>query len=680
MSPQPETPRFRSPAEEFGAFRERVEAKEELLKEKGFSPESERIVREEATRYGREETRNVLEKKYSLKEEEAEQLTLGLISEEHDIQMKELLSLLETKGLKNALTVLEKLNNPHLEDDFHRMLVQYVKHGEVAAARHTNGREWLPLRMTLYEVTLPGTEMEGAERPLKEILSGMEQFYAGMQNLGARTPRGDAGHYTLELALPGIGEELIFYVAVPDTAKELFEKQALAIFPKAEVREQKNDYNIFTEGGVAVGAEAFFARKEIFPLKTYDQFDYDPLHALLNAFSNIKEKGEGAAIQLVVHPVGDVFVKKYQDALSSIRKGASVEEATNIPYSVWQILKKEFGAFFLGKKMYVDMPKNEEKKQEPLSVDQIVVENIERKVATPIVAANLRIIVSAGNKDRAEEIRSHIESAFNQFENTRGNALLFKESAGWRLQGLLRDFSFREYKDNARIQLNLRELTSLLHFPQGEVAAPRFKQAKAASVPLPVEAAKEGTLLGINRYRNAETNIYLGKEDRLRHFYCIGQTGTGKTTLLKNMIVEDMRQGEGVCMIDPHGSDILDVLSLVPPERQGDVIYFDPSYTERAIGLNMLEVDERYPEQKTFVVNELFSIFQKLYGAVPESFPEQKIPSSSSSGVKSRKKREASRRLKTLCRISRASLTYSWRTNIYAPLSRRKNHRSTSGK
>ena len=107
--------------------------------------------------------------------------------------------------------------------------------------------------------------------------------------------------------------------------------------------------------------------------------------------------------------------------------------------------------------------------------------------------------------------------------------------------------------------------------------------------------------------------------DRRRHFYVIGQTGTGKSTLLKNMIVQDIQKGNGVCMIDPHGIDILDVLSMVPPERYDDVIYFDPSYTARPMALNMLEYDERYPEQKTFVVNELFNIFQKLYGAVPES-------------------------------------------------------------
>jgi len=85
------------------------------------------------------------------------------------------------------------------------------------------------------------------------------------------------------------------------------------------------------------------------------------------------------------------------------------------------------------------------------------------------------------------------------------------------------------------------------------------------------------------------------------------------------MIIQDIENGEGVCMIDPHGTDIQDVLAAVPPSRKDDIIYFDPSALDRPMGLNMLEYDTTHPEQKTFVVNELFSIFQKLYGAVPES-------------------------------------------------------------
>jgi hypothetical protein len=102
-------------------------------------------------------------------------------------------------------------------------------------------------------------------------------------------------------------------------------------------------------------------------------------------------------------------------------------------------------------------------------------------------------------------------------------------------------------------------------------------------------------------------------EDRLRHLYVIGQTGTGKTTFLKNLIAQDIAKGAGVCMIDPHGSDIEDILSYIPKSRYEDVIYFDPSHTDRPMALNMLEYDRRFPEQKTFVVNEMLSIFNKLF-------------------------------------------------------------------
>jgi hypothetical protein len=128
-----------------------------------------------------------------------------------------------------------------------------------------------------------------------------------------------------------------------------------------------------------------------------------------------------------------------------------------------------------------------------------------------------------------------------------------------------------------------------------------------------------GTLLGINKHRNVETPIYMTELDRMRHMYIIGQTGTGKSKFMTNTIIQDIQAGNGVCMIDPHGTDIEEVLGAMPPERAKDVIYIDPSRMDMVVGLNMLEYDVTKPEQKTFVVNELFSIFQKLYGANPES-------------------------------------------------------------
>ena len=101
--------------------------------------------------------------------------------------------------------------------------------------------------------------------------------------------------------------------------------------------------------------------------------------------------------------------------------------------------------------------------------------------------------------------------------------------------------------------------------------------------------------------------------DRRRHTYIIGKSGSGKTELMKSMVKQDIQEGRGVCVIDPHGDFAEDALSFVPRERAEDVIYFSPADTERPLGLNMLEYDPKYPEQKTFVINEMLKIFDKLY-------------------------------------------------------------------
>jgi hypothetical protein len=134
-----------------------------------------------------------------------------------------------------------------------------------------------------------------------------------------------------------------------------------------------------------------------------------------------------------------------------------------------------------------------------------------------------------------------------------------------------------------------------------------------------LELPHDGIQLGTNEFRGQKTDVLLSPEDRLRHLYVIGQTGTGKTSFMKTLIDQDIKAGNGVCFIDPHGNDILDVLASVPPERYEDVIYFDPAYIDRPFGLNLLEYDPAFPEQKTFIVNELLAIFRRLYGDVPES-------------------------------------------------------------
>ncbi|HLD34748.1 MAG TPA: TraM recognition domain-containing protein, partial [Patescibacteria group bacterium] len=167
--------------------------------------------------------------------------------------------------------------------------------------------------------------------------------------------------------------------------------------------------------------------------------------------------------------------------------------------------------------------------------------------------------------------------------------------------------------------LSVEELTSIFHFPNVALETPKIKQLKAREAAPPPNLPSDGLLLGYNLFRGTSSDVRMEDDDRRRHLYVIGQTGTGKTVFLKNLVVQDIEAGRGICFIDPHGDTAEELLGMIPRHRLQDVIYFNPGDVARPLGLNMLEYDPNYPEQKTFIVNELFGIFQKLYGAVPEA-------------------------------------------------------------
>jgi len=609
--------RFSSPQEELDYLRGEVAKHEKTLLDKGEVVPREEIITDKIIDYKNTKPEEILHPDYQIKEKEIESIVLDLSPEEHDSKMEELVSILQTKGLMNALSVVEELKDAHLDDDFHRFLVQYIKAGIPVEGVNERSPFFRSLKMTLFEVALPqGVEEEGGkQKNLKELISKMEQFYAGMISVSAEKEGQD--YFSIELANANKSEEFVFYISVPDNKKNLFEKQILSIFPEARILEKKDDYNIFNEQGTSVGGYITQGKNHIYPLKTYDQFDYDPLNVLLNSFSKINRDGEGAAIQIIFKPVGEKYSSFYKKALKDFSKGMKLKEAIDMNRLSFfgetrKIFKDITTSFVEGKK-----EKEKEKglaDQKSLEFDKKIIENLNGKISTPTVETNIRIIASSKTESEALSILSDLESAFNQFENTGSNKLIFKKLVGKDLRQLFREFSFRVFKDDQNMPLNLREITTMMHLPENEIrGTSQLKQSKAGTAQAPLDLQKNGISLGQNIHRNIETDIFMSQEDRLRHFYIIGQTGTGKTTLLKRMIRQDIMNGEGVCMIDPHGSDIQDVLSYVPKERLEDLVYFDPSHTARPMGLNMLEYDMRFPEQKTFVVNEMLSIFNKLF-------------------------------------------------------------------
>jgi len=625
------TPKLSTPEEELAYLREQVANKEKEVAKNG-TPERATIISEQIREH-HAAPEKILAPEYRINESAAGKILAELDLGDSEQTMKGLERTMEEKGIKNALTVLEKMNDPHIADDFHRFLVRYIAAGLTALGFDEKAPRFRALHMTLYEISLPGpkaSEPNARIKTLKELISGMEQFYAGLLSVESATS-GEPQYFALELAVPENSPQLQFYAAMPNSKRDLFEKQLLAIFPNAHLAIQPFDYNIFAgrlpdgSQGTSLASTASFTEHPALPLKDYGDFDYDPLNAIVNAFAKIEHTGEGAALQIIVEPRGERHVEHYRKILQALRKGEKRSSAFGTPETMLGDLARD-----MARTLFSSKPKDEQKAKEAetrqIDANKTFIEQVEKKIATPIIGATIRLIASSGDGHKANQVLGELEAAFNQFSNTQGNKLKFTRAASRRAHYILEDFSFR-LPDAHALPLSLRELTTIYHFPpSGIESSPHLKQARFTHAPAPLEigfltgpAPTESVFLGMNIYRNQETRVYLAQEDRLRHLYIIGQTGTGKTGLMKSMIMQDIKNGEGCCFIDPHGSDILDILAAVPPERYKDVIYFDPADLSRPFGLNFLEYDFSHPEQKTFIVNELLAIFHRLYGDVPES-------------------------------------------------------------
>lgn len=475
------------------------------------------------------------------------------------------------------------------------------------------------LNMSLFLVTLPkkAAKKEEGEAPKnrKEIISVMEQFYASLANLKGLGLFSAPPHLVFEIATPHHGEEICFYLAVPRRYQEMAEKQIHGFFPEARV-EKTEDYNIFNPQGAVSGAYLKLSRDYCLPFKTYQNLEADPLNEIVNALSKLEEVGEGAAIQILIRPTQKNWKVLGLRIAKKMQKGKSYGVAKD--ESVFFSIRKLIG---LIENIGTDPAKKREKElkiQGPMPMQltplqQETIKALENKASKVGFEANIRIIVSAPTHERANQLLEHLESAFSQFNAPNLNQLKSGRVAGRALKKLIYNFSFRIFDSFSKSLLNTEELTSLFHFSTSSVEAPKVKFLKVKLASPPPNLPKQGLILGRNIFRGVETIVRLQDDDRRRHLYIIGQTGTGKSAFLQNMIQQDIENGKGVAVLDPHGDLIDKILGLVPKQRAEDVILCDPSDLERPLGLNMLEYDPNYPEQKTFIVNELINIFDKLY-------------------------------------------------------------------
>ncbi len=466
----------------------------------------------------------------------------------------------------------------------------------------SKGRIARALGMSLFLVTLPRENPSPNQRPDRELIAVMEQLYAsftGIHSGGWNKFLYGEPYIALEMAVHHVGEEIHFYVAVPRSYEQIFEKQVHGLYPTADVR-RVPDYGIFNPHGISAGTYLTMKADAILPFKTYAKLESDPLGGLIAALSKLEREGEGAAIQILIRP-------SHRQDIRTLAQKVAREMQGGLDFS-----KALIAARSKKKEQTSSDPALAQPRVVTAFEDELI-KALQNKASRPLYDANIRILVSAADETRARQILDDATGAFVQFSAPDLNSFSINKVTGKALEKLIFNYAFRLFDPSRAAYLSSEEIASIYHFPLPASQAPRVKFLKSKAAEPPPNLPDTGIVIGNNVFRGVEKPVRMTDTDRRRHLYVVGQTGVGKSSFMKYMLEQDIKAGKGVCVIDPHGEFAEYVLSVVPRERAEDVVYFDPGDVERPMGLNMLEMDPKHPEQKTMIIDELFGIFDKLY-------------------------------------------------------------------
>ncbi|MFA5828739.1 MAG: DUF87 domain-containing protein [Candidatus Shapirobacteria bacterium] len=376
----------------------------------------------------------------------------------------------------------------------------------------------------------------------------------------------------LSLEIVGTAQDIRFYICTPKKLQDLVEKQVYSVYAGADVR-QVDEPNIFTEDGKVEYVWLALKKLPHYPLKTYKEIPTDPMAAVTSALSKLST-GETVAIQLVLSPTDGSWAKAGRSFISSTKKSEANPEKASY------------------------------------KVDARQLEAVENKAGRQGFETVIRIVSCAPSSEVAKLNISNIKACFGQFESP-WNKLSSKKM--YLKSFFVDDFIYKYpvvYWFKNKTILSTDEIASIFHFPNKSIETPNIYWLKAKKAPAPNEAVQEGLYIGDNVYRGITKKVCMTASDRQRHFYIVGQTGVGKSWLLADMALQDIKAGKGVCFIDPHDT-FESILERIPPERVEDVIYFDPSMVNRPMGFNVMECERE--DQKDFVTSSIINLMYKLY-------------------------------------------------------------------
>ncbi|MFH0818611.1 MAG: hypothetical protein V1898_01320 [Patescibacteria group bacterium] len=399
--------------------------------------------------------------------------------------------------------------------------------------------------------------------PLTSIENHIDKFDKLFHNLYYLLLQEDGLHNSVSCEIIIIKNKINFYITTPETLAEPITNVVFGLFPEIEIDKMNNFLNIEKAPDRAIGYGMKLLQDEMYAIRTFQQSaPHDPLSSFLNILATVPAT-DALFYQIVFEPAHDE-------------------------------MNTENSGLFYG-----------ETKRSSEAVDQ------------PKVNASMRFIYlfPQGRKDKALIKIEEIKKTFDVY-STEKNKIVFKEAQN--IQTFIKDFFDR--KLNRDVVLTREELTSLFHIPDPALRMPAIdwilsKRAQPPfNLPTPYNSEPgEASYFATTNFRGSNILFGIKREDRRRHLYIIGKSGVGKSKLLEGLILDDIRDGKGVCVMDPHGDLIQNIIKFIPEERVKDTIYFNVPELDWPVAFNPLEGISL--DMKQQMTQGFIEVFKKFFGA-----------------------------------------------------------------
>jgi len=392
---------------------------------------------------------------------------------------------------------------------------------------------------------------------------------------------------TISFELVSYRQHINVYLTFSDNLYAFIVGQIYALYPDSEIMEVKDYVNAENIAGKKFYAiELTLNRSKLYPTQTYQQFEKDPLSGVFSIMSKMEDKDQ-CWMQVITKRVPDNFGFYFKNKI--FRKIHAIKRI----FHFRDIIKRGRG--------------KEARKLEKSWFDS--------KIASKMFEVSIRLIVLAENDGAAKEKVDALAKGVFQINDPDLNSYKVEKLS----KNATMIQNYKKRRGSIKFLLNTKELATLYHIPDPTVIPNTVyvmsrKHEPPTDLPRPT-AENRSTLsyFGTTNYHNSNTPFGIKRADRRRHLYMVGKSGSGKSKLLELLIKEDIDQGHGLAILDPHGDLVDNIMRMIPEHRIKDVIYFDPGDTQFPIAFNLLEnIGEKYKMQVTIGI---IQIFKKLFGS-----------------------------------------------------------------